>query len=161
MLSGIPFEFERRWRGQRRPFAPSLDRINSAKGYVYSNCRLVCVAVNIAMNEWGLEPLLRVARELLKREAEILKTPEPPRYITIKEHLKENGLSAKPLELGAMSRKANQICEKQYVDRVLVQRLMSPNRRDGADYMQTTWAYLPSLVKTVVEAFIGSQASAQ
>jgi hypothetical protein len=37
----------------RRPYAPSIDRIDSALGYTKDNCRLVCAAVNIALNVWG------------------------------------------------------------------------------------------------------------
>ena len=38
----------------RNPYAPSLDRIDSSKGYHKDNVRLVLCAVNTAMNEWGL-----------------------------------------------------------------------------------------------------------
>ncbi len=48
------------WR--RAPWAPSVDRIDSSKGYVPGNVRLVCVAANLAMNEWGEDVLARVAR---------------------------------------------------------------------------------------------------
>lgn len=37
----------------RRPFAPSIDRIDSSIGYTAENCRIVCLAANIAMNTWG------------------------------------------------------------------------------------------------------------
>ena len=37
----------------KRPFAPSIDRIDSATGYTRKNCRIVCVATNYAMNVWG------------------------------------------------------------------------------------------------------------
>ena len=39
----------------------SLDRIDSSKGYTVENCRLVCTAVNLAMNEWGEDVLERIA----------------------------------------------------------------------------------------------------
>ncbi len=38
---------------RREPWAPSLDRINSARGYTIDNVRLVCVIVNYALNEFG------------------------------------------------------------------------------------------------------------
>jgi hypothetical protein len=51
-LTGIRFNMST--HGARRaPFAPSLDRIRSSEGYTARNVRLVCVAVNLAMNEWG------------------------------------------------------------------------------------------------------------
>ena len=37
----------------RRPFAPSLDRIDSSGGYTRDNTRLVCQAVNFALNAFG------------------------------------------------------------------------------------------------------------
>ena len=46
----------------RHPFEPSLDRINCAEGYSASNTRLVCVAVNFGMNEWGEEVYRELAR---------------------------------------------------------------------------------------------------
>lgn len=60
-VSGIPFDFDPPRNGFRRPFAPSLDRINSDLGYTKDNCRLVCVAVNYAMADWGDGVFLRIA----------------------------------------------------------------------------------------------------
>lgn len=37
----------------KRPFAPSLDRINSQKGYTKDNVRIVCIIVNFALCEFG------------------------------------------------------------------------------------------------------------
>lgn len=37
----------------RKPFIPSIDRIDSKKPYTVANCRIVCLAANLAMNEWG------------------------------------------------------------------------------------------------------------
>lgn len=54
-ISGIPLQpSSDRFGG---PFAPSLDRITPATGYVRGNIRVVCQMVNLAMNEWGLEAL--------------------------------------------------------------------------------------------------------
>lgn len=49
-----------------RPFMPSIDRTNSAKGYTAGNCRLVCVAANFAMNEWGQGVLHKLAVAYVK-----------------------------------------------------------------------------------------------
>lgn len=61
-VTGIEFEFEAMdGKYVRRPFAPSADRIDNAKGYVLGNVQLVCVIVNYAMNTWGEHALMRVA----------------------------------------------------------------------------------------------------
>jgi hypothetical protein len=52
-VSGMAFSTEKP-EGQRiRLHAPSVDRIDSSKGYAPENCRLVCAGVNIALNSFG------------------------------------------------------------------------------------------------------------
>ncbi len=46
----------------KRAYAPSLDRIKAGAPYTRENCRLVMVAVNFAMNSWGLDVYLKLAR---------------------------------------------------------------------------------------------------
>jgi len=67
----------------RMPFAPSIDRIDSAGDYTMDNVRVVCVAANLAMNVWGERPLREMAKwmvskgELLNRSGGLLdKQPE-------------------------------------------------------------------------------------
>lgn len=61
-VTGIPFDMSPVvGAGMRRPFYPSLDRRDSLLGYEISNCRMVCVAANIAMQQWGEEVLRRLA----------------------------------------------------------------------------------------------------
>ena len=52
-ITGVPFDYEKLGKHMRRPWAPSLDRREPTKGYTFSNCRVVCVAANLAMNTWG------------------------------------------------------------------------------------------------------------
>lgn len=47
-LTGIHFVFKTSERGRGSPFAPSPDRIESAKGYVGGNVRMVCQMANYA-----------------------------------------------------------------------------------------------------------------
>jgi hypothetical protein len=65
MVSGIPFS-NGRSRHRKDPWAPSIDRIENSLGYTPENCRLVCTAVNLAMNEWGENVLRRIAESMVK-----------------------------------------------------------------------------------------------
>jgi hypothetical protein len=75
MLTGIPFEHGAEGRlkesttRRKRVWAPSLDRIDSAAGYVPGNVRLVCMAVNAALQEFGDAVLMRIASALVERHA--------------------------------------------------------------------------------------------
>lgn len=65
-VSGILFNRFRPLGSTKRPWYPSLDRIDSRKAYTFDNCRFVCVAVNIAMGEWGEWVLRGIAEAMLK-----------------------------------------------------------------------------------------------
>lgn len=68
-LTGIRFELvetNRKW--DRQPWAASIDRIDCAKGYAFDNCRLVCAAVNVALNSWGETVLERIAEGLVSQK---------------------------------------------------------------------------------------------
>ena len=66
-VSGLEFAFERMGVGQaQRPFAPSLDRIDSTKPYTRENVRVVAQVANFAMNAWGLPPVHRLAQGILR-----------------------------------------------------------------------------------------------
>lgn len=63
-VTGVKFSDED-WGGWRRPFRMSIDRIDNREPYTLLNCRLVCVAANIAMGEWGEEVLVRMLRSMM------------------------------------------------------------------------------------------------
>jgi hypothetical protein len=52
-VTGIPFTYDKPMGALRAPYVPSLDRVDTYGPYSYSNCRLVCLAVNVALNQWG------------------------------------------------------------------------------------------------------------
>jgi hypothetical protein len=54
----------------KRPYAPSLDRIDRSRGYEPENVRLVTAVANFAMNAWGREPVLDLARAMAQKDAE-------------------------------------------------------------------------------------------
>lgn len=55
-LTGIPLDLD----GCLSFNSPSIDRIAPSAGYVYSNIRVVCFAMNCALNAWGEDVLLGV-----------------------------------------------------------------------------------------------------
>jgi hypothetical protein len=52
----------------KHPFAPSIDRKLSSGGYTKDNVRLVCVAVNFGMGQWGQEVFLELAHAAVDHE---------------------------------------------------------------------------------------------
>lgn len=65
-VSKLKFVFEKDNNFKRRPFAPSLDRIDPSKGYIKSNIRFVCVIVNLALNEFGDKSFDLMCRSYVK-----------------------------------------------------------------------------------------------
>ena len=74
-LSGIPLSKRIASDGRRDPWAASIDRIESRHGYTPDNIRIVCMVANFAMNEWGQDTLIRLARGMI-RNADMA-APEP------------------------------------------------------------------------------------
>jgi len=70
-ITGMLFDYtpakNELWR--RRPYAPSLDRKDNTVGYDTTNVRAVCVCVNIAINEWGLDNFAKMCRAFVERNA--------------------------------------------------------------------------------------------
>jgi hypothetical protein len=66
-VSGLPIERVSPGDYRAHPFAPSLDRKEPSLGYVKTNVRLVCFAVNRALSDWGDEVLFKIARGIVSR----------------------------------------------------------------------------------------------
>jgi hypothetical protein len=63
MLTGLAFKETQFGTGKaRKPYAPSLDRIDAAQPYTRDNCRLLLQSVNFALNAWGDEVFLTIAQ---------------------------------------------------------------------------------------------------
>lgn len=55
-ITGIAFD-----HSHGRNFnSPSIDRIDSSQGYIISNIRIICYAMNVAMNDWGEEAIWKM-----------------------------------------------------------------------------------------------------
>ena len=65
-LTGIAFNSFSTNGSRRRPWIPSLDRIDTSKGYDFGNLRVVCGAVNIAISDFGIDVLVQIAKKLKK-----------------------------------------------------------------------------------------------
>src|SRR5262249_17993898 len=77
-VSGLKFTLERFDDALvKHPIAPSIDRKLSSGGYTPDNVRLVCVAVNFGMGQWGQEVYMRLARAAVTREAKEQNDPDP------------------------------------------------------------------------------------
>jgi hypothetical protein len=79
-VTGTTFNFERFDDAfVKHPFAPSIDRRISTggQGYTPENVRLVCVAVNFGMGQWGQELYMKLARAAVTRETKEQTNPDP------------------------------------------------------------------------------------
>lgn len=59
-LSGALFYADASARDRRNPYMPSIDRIDCSKGYTQDNCRLVLLAINSMLMDWGVETFERI-----------------------------------------------------------------------------------------------------
>lgn len=64
-LSGLPFDWSKRWL---HAFSPSIDRINSLKGYTQDNCRFILQAINAFKGAGSDEIMFTIARVMLERK---------------------------------------------------------------------------------------------
>jgi len=77
-VSGVEFSLETYPDALvKHPFAPSIDRILSSGHYTPDNVRLVCVAVNFGMGQWGQELYMKLARAAVAREGKEQSDPDP------------------------------------------------------------------------------------
>jgi hypothetical protein len=65
-VSGLPFSDDSILYIKNSPFKPSLDRIDSRRGYEKDNVHFVLYAVNLAKNEWDLDTIVPVWKAVAK-----------------------------------------------------------------------------------------------
>lgn len=66
-VTDLPFRMEVNVSAYRQPFRPSIDRIDAAGGYTPDNIRIVCVAVNAALSDWGDEVFWKIVEGAKRR----------------------------------------------------------------------------------------------
>jgi len=77
-VSGLEFSLRPIGSGKaKRVFAPSLDRLEPGSPYSRSTCRLVMVGINFAMNAWGMDTYLLLARAAVEKAAMDEAAPTP------------------------------------------------------------------------------------
>ena len=68
-VTGLPFTMEPD-NGRTSPLSPSLDRIDSSKGYTRDNVQVVVWIYNNAKSHWGVGALHTLARALVQQIGE-------------------------------------------------------------------------------------------
>lgn len=82
-LTGVPFSFEKEPHARVAPYRPSLDRISCRNGYHPDNCRFVCLAVNIALNDFGDRAFHRISTAYVLRALQKIDVTSGHRQTTI------------------------------------------------------------------------------
>lgn len=68
-ISGIDFKIETGTGAGPKIFSPSIDRIDSTKGYTQANCRFVLMAVNGLKHNGTDEQMLMICKAILDRNS--------------------------------------------------------------------------------------------
>ena len=63
-MTGMPFNLD----GGRTWDSPSIDRINPGEGYTITNCRLVLLALNVMMSDWGEQRVVEIVEAFKAKE---------------------------------------------------------------------------------------------
>ena len=66
-VSGLPFYIDAT-DSRRRPYTPSLDRIDPSLGYTKENVRIVCSIVNIAINDFAINEFEMMCRAVASKQ---------------------------------------------------------------------------------------------
>jgi hypothetical protein len=64
-ITGIKFNMHHQ-SYKMRPWIPSIDRIDSNKGYFLDNVRIICAYANLAINQYGIETLMFLSSRITR-----------------------------------------------------------------------------------------------
>lgn len=64
----------------KHPLSASVDRVDSSLGYTQDNCRVVCLALNMAFNDWGSEAFIPIAKAFVSRLAKAVDMAQQSEY---------------------------------------------------------------------------------
>jgi hypothetical protein len=65
-LTNLPFDMSSVEETQYNPYSPSLDRIDSTKGYTPKNVRVVLSSVNTSLGQYGEQQMLPILEAMVK-----------------------------------------------------------------------------------------------
>lgn len=65
-VTNIPFSYDKPTNSAKNKYSPSIDRIDSSKGYVKSNCRIVIWQYNLMKGEISDDELFEICKLILK-----------------------------------------------------------------------------------------------
>ena len=65
-VTNVPFRYSRDLTSFQNPYAPSIDRIDSSRGYYKDNVQIVLVAINLAKSESSMEDFINVWKDITK-----------------------------------------------------------------------------------------------
>jgi len=68
-VTGIKFNTYKPSGARMRPWLPSIDRIKPDVGYIRTNVRVVCACVNLALNQFGDDVFMAIAKAAVDRAA--------------------------------------------------------------------------------------------
>ncbi len=77
-LTGLDLDLRPSPDNGRRPFAPSIDRIDNSRGYVDGNVRITSVIANVAAADWSAEDFQKMCEAVALRVGHLQRKPLKP-----------------------------------------------------------------------------------
>ncbi|MGB1546354.1 MAG: hypothetical protein ACPHDJ_07345 [Candidatus Puniceispirillaceae bacterium] len=109
--TGLPFVMD---ATRKSPFQPSVDRVDSSRGYTQDNCQVVCLIFNFAKNKFSEEDVYQFAKAFVKNydDADYHNSYSSRRSMVLHPHRQEARESVWPASSIRHSRE-DQSCERE------------------------------------------------